>query len=183
MLVSRLLEETRVSRCFLLSHKFKSRFALNADGRNRTAFSTLKRKQLWCFTIKRHQHNTEMLASTNRFWILLLIASLYYITACDKKYYAITKKERSSPIIVKFAVIKLRGGFKPHFCHTRSVVCPSWFSASNVTRLHCYITMLNVRMKRVATLMTSFLLNHRDNANIGNCPRKWLVRYLIYIFA
>ena len=26
--------------------------------------------------------------------------------ACDKKYYAITKEERSSPIIVKFAVIK-----------------------------------------------------------------------------
>ena len=69
-------------------------------------------------------------------------ASLYYITACGKKYYAITKEELSSPIIVKFAVIKLRGGFKPHFCHTRPVVCPSWFSASNVTRLHCYITML-----------------------------------------
>ena len=100
-----------------------------------------------------------------------------------KKYYAITKEERSSPIIVKFAVIKLRGGFKPRFCHMRSVVCPSWFSASNVTRLHCYITMLNVRVKRAATLMTSFLLNHRDNANIGNCPRKWLARYLIYIFA
>ena len=39
-----------------------------------------------------------------------------------KKYYAITKEERSSPIIVKFAVIKLRGGFKPHFCHTRPCV-------------------------------------------------------------
>lgn len=89
-----------------------------------------------------------------------------------KKYYAITKEERSSPIIVNLTVIKLRGGFKPRFCHTRSVVCPSWFSASNVTRLHCYITMLNVRMKRVATLMTSFLLNHRDKANIGNCPHE-----------
>ena len=100
-----------------------------------------------------------------------------------QKYYAITKEELSSPIIVKFAVMKLRGGFKPHFCHTRSVVCPSWFSASNVTRLHCYITMLNVRMKRVATLMTSFLLNHRDKANIGNCPHEWLARYLIYMFA
>ena len=44
------------------------------------------------------------------------------ITACDKKYYAITKDERSSPIIVKFAAIKLRGGFKPHFCHTRPCV-------------------------------------------------------------
>ena len=132
------MEETRVSRCFLLSLiVLKSRWALNADGRNRTAFSTLKRKQLWCFTIKRHQHNTEMLASTNRFWILLLFASLYYITACDKKYYAITKEELSSPIIVKFAVIKLRGGFKPHFCHTRSVVCPSWTSASSATRKHC----------------------------------------------
>ena len=132
------MEETRVSRCFLLSLiVLKSRWALNADGRNRTAFSTLKRKQLWCSTIKRHQHNTEMLASTNRFWILLLFASLYYITACDKKYYAITKEELSSPIIVKFAVIKLRGGFKPHFCHTRSVVCPSWTSASSATRKHC----------------------------------------------
>lgn len=59
------------------------------------------------------------------------------ITACDKKYYAITKEERSSPIIVKFAVIKLRGGFKPHFCHTRPVVCPSWTSASSATRKHC----------------------------------------------
>ena len=38
---------------------------------------------------------------------------------------------------VKFAVIKLRGGFKPHFCHTRPVVCPSWFSASSATRKHC----------------------------------------------
>ncbi|PWT46170.1 hypothetical protein DKZ32_10825 [Limosilactobacillus reuteri] len=28
----------------------------NNTKRNRTAFSTLKRKQLWCFTIKRHQH-------------------------------------------------------------------------------------------------------------------------------
>ena len=157
---------------FLLSYKFKSRFALNADGRNRTAFSTLKRKQPWRFTIKRHQHNTEMLASTNRFWILLLIASLYYITAWTKKYYTITKEERSSPIIVKFAVIKLRGGFKPRFCHTRPIVCPSWTSASSATRKHCYITMLNVRVKRAATLMTSFLLNHRDKANIGNCLRK-----------
>ena len=86
-----------------------------------------------------------------------------------KKYYAITKEERSSPIIVKFAVIKPRGGFKPRFCHTRlSNVCPSWFSASNVTRLHCYITMLNVRVKRAATMMTSFLLNHRDKANTEN---------------
>ncbi len=51
-----------------------------------------------------------------------------------KKYYVITKEELSSPIIVKFAVIKLRGGFKPHFCHTRSVVCPSWTSASSATR-------------------------------------------------
>ena len=49
-------------------------------------------------------------------------ASLYYITALTKKYYAITKEEHSSPIIVKFAVIKLRGGFKPHFCHTRPCV-------------------------------------------------------------
>lgn len=136
-------------------------------------------EQWWRSTVELRQHNAEMLTSTNRFWILLLFASLYYITAWTKKYYAITKEERSSPIIVKFAVIKLRGGFKPHFCHTRSVVCPSWFSASNVTRLHCYIAMLNVRMKRVATLMTSFLLNHRDNANIGNCPRKWLAWYLI----
>ena len=54
-----------------------------------------------------------------------------------KKYYVITKEELSSPIIVKFAVIKLRGGFKPHFCHTRPVVCPSWFSASSATRKHC----------------------------------------------
>lgn len=132
------MEETRASRCFLLSLiVVKSRWALNADGRNRTAFSTLKRKQLWCFTIKRHQHNTEVLASTNRFWILLLFASLYYITAWTKKYYAITKEEHSSPIIVKFAVIKLRGGFKPHFCHTRPVVCPSWTSASSATRKHC----------------------------------------------
>lgn len=58
------------------------------------------------------------------------------ITAWTKKYYVITKEERSSPIIVKFAVIKLRGGFKPHFCHTRPVVCPSWFSASSATRKH-----------------------------------------------
>ena len=93
-------------------------------------------------TIALIQHNTEMLASTNRFWILLLFASLYYITAWTKKYYVITKEERSSPIIVKFAVIKLRGGFKPHFCHTRPVVCPSWTSASSATRKHCYITML-----------------------------------------
>ena len=50
------------------------------------------------------------------------LASLYYITAWTKKDYAITKEERSSPIIVKFAVIKLRGGFKPHFCHTRPCV-------------------------------------------------------------
>ena len=92
-----------------------------------------------------------------------------YYHGLDKKDYAITKEEHSSPVIVKFAVIKLRGGFKPHFCHTRlSNVCPSWTSASNVTRLHCYITMLNVRMKRVATLMTSFLLNHRDKANTEN---------------
>ena len=139
MLVSRLLEETQVSRCFLLSYKFKSRFALNADGRNRTAFSTLKRKQLWCFTIKRHQHNTEMLASTNRFlnFVTHCISALHH--GLDKKDYAITKEERSSPIIVKFAVIKLRGGFKPHFCHTRPVVCPSWFSANSATRKHCYI--------------------------------------------
>ena len=54
-----------------------------------------------------------------------------------KKYYAITKEELSSPIIVKFAAIKLRGGFKPHFCHTRPVVCPSWTSASSATRKHC----------------------------------------------
>ena len=54
-----------------------------------------------------------------------------------KKYYAITKEERSSPIIVKFAVIKLRGGFKPRFCHTRPIVCPSWTSASSATRKHC----------------------------------------------
>ena len=39
--------------------------------------------------------------------------------------------------IVKFAVIKLRGGFKPHFCHTRPIVCPSWFSANSATRKHC----------------------------------------------
>ena len=39
--------------------------------------------------------------------------------------------------IVKFAVIKLRGGFKPHFCHTRPIVCPSWASASSATRKHC----------------------------------------------
>ena len=55
----------------------------------------------------------------------------------DKKDYAITKEELSSPIIVKFAVIKLRGGFKPHFCHTRPIVCPSWTSASSATRKHC----------------------------------------------
>ena len=65
------------------------------------------------------------------------LASLYYITAWTKKDYAITKEERSSPIIVKFAVIKLRGGFKPHFCHTRPIVCPSWTSASSATRKHC----------------------------------------------
>ena len=59
------------------------------------------------------------------------------ITAWTKKYYAITKEERSSPIIVKFAAIKLRGGFKPHFCHTRPIVCPSWTSASSATRKHC----------------------------------------------
>ena len=56
------------------------------------------------------------------FEFLLLFASLYYITALTKKYYAITKEELSSPIIVKFAVIKLRGGFKPRFCHTRPCV-------------------------------------------------------------
>ena len=71
------------------------------------------------------------------FEFLLLIASLYYITAWTKKYYAITKEERSSPIIVKFAAIKLRGGFKPRFCHTRPIVCPSWTSASSATRKHC----------------------------------------------
>ena len=38
---------------------------------------------------------------------------------------------------VKFAAIKLRGGFKPRFCHTRPVVCPSWTSASSATRKHC----------------------------------------------
>ena len=65
------------------------------------------------------------------------LASLYYITAWTKKDYAITKEELSSPIIVKFAVIKLRGGFKPHFCHTRPIVCPSWTSASSATRKHC----------------------------------------------
>ena len=32
------------------------------------------------------------------FEFLLLIASLYYITALTKKYYAITKEELSSPI-------------------------------------------------------------------------------------
>lgn len=90
------------------------------------------------------------------------------ITAWTKKYYVITKEELSSPIIVKFAVIKLRGGFEPRFCHTSPVVCPSWTSASNVTRLHCYITMLNVRMKRMTTLMASFLLNHHDKANTEN---------------
>ena len=99
-------------------------------------------------------------------------ASLYYITACDKKILCNYERGAFISFIVKFAVIKLRGGFKPRFCHTRSVVCPSWFSASNVTRLHCYITMLNVRVKRAATLMTSFLLNHRDKANIGNCPHE-----------
>ncbi len=68
-----------------------------------------------------------------------------FITLCtsvlhhglDKKDYAITKEELSSPIIVKFAVIKLRGGFEPRFCHTRPVVCPSWTSASSATRKHC----------------------------------------------
>ena len=34
------------------------------------------------------------------FEFLLLFASLHYITAWTKKYYAITKEERSSPIIV-----------------------------------------------------------------------------------
>ena len=71
------------------------------------------------------------------FEFLSLFASLYYITAWTKKYYAITKEELSSPIIVKFAVIKLRGGFKPRFCHTRPIVCPSWTSASSATRKHC----------------------------------------------
>lgn len=71
------------------------------------------------------------------FEFLLLIAPLYYITALTKKYYAITKEELSSPVIFKFAVIKLRGGFKPHFCHTRPIVCPSWTSASSATRKHC----------------------------------------------
>lgn len=140
MLISRLMEETRVNRCFLLSLNvalIKNRCALNADGRNRTAFSTLKRKQLWRSTVELRQHNTEMFASTNCFWFLLLFASLYYITAWTKKYYAITKGELPSPIIVKFAVIKLRGGFKPHFCHTRPIVCPSWFSANSATRKHC----------------------------------------------
>ena len=74
-----------------------------------------------------------------------LIVFLNFVTLCisvlhhgfDKKDYAITKEELSSPIIVKFAVIKLRGGFKPHFCHTRPVVCPSWTSASSATRKHC----------------------------------------------
>ena len=59
-----------------------------------------------------------------------LIVFLNFVTHCisalnhglDKKDYAITKEERSSPIIVKFAVIKLRGGFKPRFCHTRPCV-------------------------------------------------------------
>ena len=71
------------------------------------------------------------------FEFLLLFASLYYITAWTKKYYAITKEEHSSPIIVKLTVIKLRGGFEPRFCHTRPVVCPSWTSASSATRKHC----------------------------------------------
>lgn len=68
-----------------------------------------------------------------------------FITLCtsvlhhglDKKDYAITKEELSSPIIVKFAVIKLRGGFEPRFCHTRPAVCPPWTSASSATRKHC----------------------------------------------
>nr|DAY96280.1 MAG TPA: hypothetical protein [Caudoviricetes sp.] len=61
---------------------------------------------------------------------MLLFASLYYITALTKKYYVITKEELSSPIIVKFAVIKLRGGFEPRFCHTRPVVRPSCLDLS-----------------------------------------------------
>ena len=115
------MEETRVSRCFLLSLNvalIKNRCALNADGRNRTVplgYSALP-------------------------FISIIQKCLHFcitITACDKKCYAITKEELSSPIIVKFAVIKLRGGFEPHFCHTRPVVCPSWTSASSATRKHC----------------------------------------------
>ena len=110
---------------FLLSSNvalIKNRCALNANEQTWTAIFTSKRRLWWRSTVELRQHNTEMFASTNRFWILLLFASLYYITAWTKKYYAITKEERSSPIIVKFAAIKLRGGFKPHFCHTRPCV-------------------------------------------------------------
>lgn len=153
---------------FLLSYKFKSRCALNANEQTWTAIFTSKRRLWWRSTVELRQHNTEMFASTNRFLNFVTLASLYYITAWTKKDYAITKEELSSPIIVKFAAIKLRGGFKPHFCHTRPIVCPSWTSANSATRKHCYITMLNVRVKRAATLMTSFLLNHRDKANTEN---------------
>ena len=124
MLVSRLLEETRVSRCFLLSYKFKSRFALKADGRNRTVplgcsalpFISIIQKCLHPLIVFEFCYSLHLCITSRR---------------VTKKYYAITKEELSSPIIVKFAVIKLRGGFKPHFCHTRlSNVCPSWTSAT-----------------------------------------------------
>lgn len=69
MLVSRLLEETRVSRCFLLSYKFKNRCALNANEQTWTAIFTLvETEQWWRSTVELRQHNTEMLASTNRFF-------------------------------------------------------------------------------------------------------------------
>ena len=62
---------------FLLSLNvalIKNRCALNANEQNWTVISTLKRKQLWCSTIELRQHNTEMLASTNRF--------LNFVTHC-----------------------------------------------------------------------------------------------------
>ena len=116
------MEETRVSRCFLLSYKFKSRCALNANEQTWTAIFTSKRRLWWRSTVELRQHNTEMLASTNRFWILLLFASLHYITACDKKILCNYERGAFISFIVKLAVIKLRGGFKPHFCHTRPCV-------------------------------------------------------------
>ena len=91
------------------------------------------------------------------FEFLLLFASLYYITAWTKKYYAITKEELSSPIIVKFAVIKLRGGFKPRFCHTRPIVCPSWFSASSATRKHCNCEYRELPPRAISSVSNSHI--------------------------
>ena len=65
-----------------------------------------------------------------------------------KKYYAITKEELPSPIIVKFAVIKLRGGFKPHFCHTRPCVPILDLSKQCDSLALLYTIIINVRVKK-----------------------------------